>query len=83
MEFLFGGSCPQRFISSLDKFPSRVSSTMDLIRVELPSRVSSTMELMSVQQQIPGRDSVCSPAETLPILSDDLWLLAFDAPHQI
>ena len=34
----------------------------NVIRVELPNRVSSTMDLLSVQQQIPGGDSVASPA---------------------
>lgn len=46
-----------------DKFPSRVSYTRDIIRVELPVRVSSTSDLLFVQQQIPGIDFVASPAE--------------------
>lgn len=63
LELLFGGYPPQSFISFLDRFPSRVSSMLDLIHVELPGRVSSTMDLLSVHQQIPGSDSVCSPTD--------------------
>ena len=50
-------------ILSPDKFSSRVSFTMGLIRVKIPSRISSTSDLVSVQQQIPGGDSIASPAE--------------------
>ena len=55
--------------SPLDKFPSRVSSTMNLIRVELPDRVSSTSDLLFVQQQIPGGDSIASRRSNLLLFS--------------
>lgn len=74
LKLLFGGCSSQNFISFLDKFPNRASPTMDLIRAKLPSRVSSTMDIMSVQQQIPGNDSVCSPTATL--LNPDLTLVS-------
>ena len=34
--YLFGGCSPQNFTLSLDKFPSRVSSMVDLIDLQLP-----------------------------------------------
>jgi hypothetical protein len=83
-------------ILSPDKFPSRVPSTMDLLRVELPDRVSSISDLLSVQPQILGDDSIASPAEQFvpsPSSRDvssavrrecliDVFLV-LDAPHQI
>lgn len=62
MELLFGDCSPQSFISPLDKFSSRVSSTLDLIHVEPPGRVSFTSDLLSVQQHIPGVGFVASPS---------------------
>ena len=35
-EYLFGGCSPRSSTSSLDKFPSRVSSTTDLIDIQPP-----------------------------------------------